>query len=60
MYALFGKDHKFIGYSNDIPDMPTLNIFKMEIPKDKSDITKWKWVGDMFNGEMVKIEENFS
>jgi hypothetical protein len=57
MYALFDKNKQFIGYSPDFPDTPGLDIFKLEIPEDKSDITKWKWEGDMFNGRMVEIKD---
>lgn len=57
MYALFDKDKKFIGYSPDFPENPGLNIFKFKLPEDKSDLTKWKWVGDMFTGKMVKIND---
>jgi hypothetical protein len=56
MFALFDKNKKFIGYSDDFPDHPTLNVFKFKIPDDKTDIMKWHWVGDMFNGGMQKIE----
>lgn len=55
MFVLFNKDKKFVGYSEDIPDTPTLNIFKLKISDDKKDLSKWKWQGDMFSGKMVKI-----
>jgi hypothetical protein len=54
MFALFNKNKKFIGYSEDIPDLPTMEIFKLPLPEDKKDISKWEWVGDMFDGKMVK------
>jgi hypothetical protein len=54
MFVLFNKDKNFIGYSEDIPDLPTLNIFRLKLPEDKQDITEWGWEGDMFNGKMVK------
>jgi hypothetical protein len=54
MFVLFDKNKNFIGYSEDIPDLPTLNIFRLKLPKDKQDITEWGWEGDMFNGKMVK------
>jgi hypothetical protein len=60
MFVLFNKDKKFIGYSNDIPDLPTLGIFKLKIKEEQSDLTIWKWDGDM-NGKMVKIDScNYS
>lgn len=57
MFVLFNKNKQFIGYSEDIPDLPTLNIFKLKIPDHISDITKYEWVGDMLNGKMVEIEK---
>ena len=57
MYVLFNKDKEFVGYSDDIPPQPNLNIFRLEIPENRSDITKWKWQGDMFTGKMVEIKE---
>jgi hypothetical protein len=56
MFVLFNKEKQFVGYSEDIPDLPTLNIFKLKLSDDVSDITKWKWEGDMFNGKMIPIE----
>jgi hypothetical protein len=60
MFVLFNKEKQFIGYSKDMPDLPTLNIFKLELPEELSDITKWKWIGDMFKGKMVPIEEKIN
>jgi len=57
MFALFNKEKQFIGYSEDIPNLPNLNIFKLKLPEDKSDITKWEWAGDMFTGKMIPIEK---
>lgn len=54
MFVLFNKDKNFIGYSEDIPDLPTLNVFRLKLPEDKQDITEWGWEGNMFNGKMVK------
>jgi hypothetical protein len=58
MYVLFNADKQFVGYSEDIPDLPTLNILKLKLPKEVENINKWKWSGDMFNGKMIPIEEN--
>jgi hypothetical protein len=57
MFVLFNNEKQFVGYSEDIPDLPTLSIFKLKLPEEVSDIKKWKWVGDMFNGKMIPIEE---
>jgi len=56
MFALFNKERKFIGYSEDIPDLPTLNIFKLKLPENQKDITKWRWEGNFPDGKMVKIK----
>lgn len=56
MYILFNRYHEVVGYSPDIPDTPNLNIFKVKIPEDQRDLTKWKWQGDMLTGKMVKID----
>jgi hypothetical protein len=57
MYVLFDKEHKFIGYGENFPDSPNLNIFMRKIPNDKINLMKWKWSGDMLNGAMVEITE---
>ena len=57
MFVLFNKNKEFIGYSPDFPNIPNLNIFKFEISQDKSDLTEWKWVGDMLTGKMIKIND---
>jgi hypothetical protein len=57
MFVLFNKNKEFVGYSEDMPDLPNVNIFKLKLPEDKSDITKWKWEGDMFTGKMILIEK---
>jgi hypothetical protein len=54
MYALFNKDKKLVGYSEDFPDTPNLDIFKYEILEEQSNLMEWKWEGDMLNGKMVK------
>jgi hypothetical protein len=56
MFVLFDKNKNFIGYSDDIPDLPTLNVLKLKLPKEKEDISKWKWEGNMFNGKMIPIK----
>ena len=53
MFVLFNKDKNLIGYSEDMPDFPHLNIFKLKLPEETSDIKKWEWVGDMLNGKMI-------
>ena len=53
MFALFNKDKEFIGYSEDIPDLPTLNIFKLKLPEEVKDVSKWTWQGDMLRGKLV-------
>jgi hypothetical protein len=58
MFVLFNKEKEFMGYSPDMPDIPLLEIFKLKLPDEVSDITKWKWDGDMFTGKMVPIEKN--
>jgi len=55
MFALFNSENQLIGYSDDLPDNPSYNIFKIKLPDDKTDLLKWRWEGDMFNGKMVKI-----
>lgn len=55
MYALFNKEKKLIGYSGDFPDTPNLDVFKIKIPEEKSNLMEWKWDGDMLTGNMVKI-----
>lgn len=60
MYALFNKEKKIIGYSEDFPDTPNLDVFKVKLPEEKSNLMEWKWCGDMLTGNMVKINlENF-
>jgi hypothetical protein len=56
MFVLFDKNKNFIGYSPDFPDTPNLNIFKLKLPEEQSDITKWVWDGDMITGKMIKIK----
>lgn len=57
MFVLFNQDKQFIAYSDDnFPDFPTLNVFKLKIPEEQSDLSQWKWEGDMFNGKMTKIK----
>jgi len=58
MFVLFNRDKKFIGYSDDIPDIPTLNVFKLKLPEAVNDIIKYEWIGDMFNGKMVERQKN--
>lgn len=55
MFVLFNKDKNFIGYSPDIP--PQVDILKIEIPEDKKNLNKWKWVGNFDSGKMVSIFE---
>jgi hypothetical protein len=55
MYALFNKNKELIGYSEDFPDTPNLDVFKYKIPIEQSNLMEWRWVGDMLNGKMVKI-----
>jgi hypothetical protein len=55
MFVLFDKNKNFIGYSEDIPSLPTLNILKLKLPKEKEDISKWKWDGNMITGKMIPI-----
>ena len=57
MFVLFNQDKKFISYSEEPLDVPNSGIFNLKIPDDKQDITKWEWVGDMFNGKMVKRKD---
>jgi hypothetical protein len=57
MLVIFNKDKKFVGYADDeFPDMPHLELLTLRIPDEQSDLTKWWWEGDMFNGKMVKIK----
>ena len=56
MFVLFDKNKNFIGYSEDIPDLPTLNVLKLKIPEEKKDISKWRWEGNLLNGKMVPIK----
>jgi hypothetical protein len=58
MFALFNSSKNFIGYGNEIPDNPNLNLSVKEIPSDKQDLTVWRWDGDFDNGKMVLINEN--
>jgi hypothetical protein len=58
MLALFNKNKNLIGYGEDIPENPNLKIYKKEIPEDKKDLTKWRWVGDFDTGQMVSIKNN--
>ena len=55
MYALFNKNKQLIGYSDNFPDTPNLDVFKIKIPENKKNLNEWCWVGDMLNGEMKKI-----
>lgn len=55
MYALFNKDQKLVGYSDDFPDTPNLDIFKYKIPDEQSNLSEWRWDGDMLSGKMIKI-----
>jgi hypothetical protein len=55
MFALFNSNNKeFIGYSPNVPE--SADLLKIEISKDKSDITKWKWEGNYDNGKMVSLD----
>jgi hypothetical protein len=54
MCVLFDKDGDFIAYSDDFPDLPNTDIFKLELTEETSDLSKWEWKGNMFNGKMVK------
>jgi len=55
MYVIFNKNNKFIGYSdNDFPDYPNLDLLKLKLPEDQSDLSEWWWEGDMLTGKMVK------
>jgi hypothetical protein len=58
MFALFNTNKNFIGYGEDLPNNPNLNLSVKEIPSDKQDLTIWRWDGDFDNGEMVLINEN--
>jgi hypothetical protein len=58
MFVLFNNNKEFIGYGDDVPDIPILNIFKLKLPEHVSDITKYEWSGDMFNGKMIEREKN--
>lgn len=55
MYALFNKNKQLIGYSEDFPNTPNLDVFKIKIPENKKDLNEWHWVGNMLDGEMQKI-----
>jgi hypothetical protein len=55
MYALFNKNKELIGYSEDFPDTPNLDVFKIKIPENEKNLNEWNWVGDMLNGKMQKI-----
>jgi hypothetical protein len=57
MFALFNSKKEFIGFSGDMPDHPNSNIFKIKINEDKRDLTKWRWIGDFFNGKMINIKD---
>ena len=57
MFALFNTNKNFIGYGEDLPNNPNLNLSVKEIPPDKQDLTIWRWDGDFDNGEMVLINE---
>jgi hypothetical protein len=58
MYVIFDKNNNFVGYSdNNLEDFPNLEIFKMKIPEEQSDLTEWWWEGDMLTGRMVR--QNF-
>jgi hypothetical protein len=58
MYALFDKNHKFFGYADsDFPDDPKLEIFKLEIPEECSNLLEWEWVGDMHTGKMIPMRK---
>lgn len=54
MYVLFDKTGNFIAYSDNFPDLPNTDIFKLKLKEEESDVSKWHWEGDMFNGRMVK------
>lgn len=56
MYALFNKQKVFIGFSQDIPHE---SILRKEIPKERSDIRRWRWEGDYDTGRMVPMEEGY-
>lgn len=57
MFALFNSNKSFIGYSDQIPEHLEKTFLKKEIPKDKCDLTKWKWHGGFDNGRMISVEE---
>jgi hypothetical protein len=55
MYAIFNSENKFISYSDQKMEHPFLCV---EIPPEKSDILKWRWDGDFYNGKMVRIDDS--
>jgi hypothetical protein len=57
MFALFNLNKSFIGYSDNIPEHLEKGILKIEIPDDRSDLTKWRWDGNYEDGQMVNLEE---
>ena len=52
MYAIFDKNKKFLGYSNDSFEDPKGELLKKQIPDEQSG-NDWSWVGDMDTGKMV-------
>jgi len=55
MYAIFDSGKNFISYGDQKMESP---YFCIEIPPEKSDILKWRWVGSFDDGEMVKIDDH--
>jgi hypothetical protein len=55
MYVIFDKNKKFIGYANEeFPEMEKLELQAIKINRDESDLSQYRWIGDMDSGKMTK------
>ena len=58
MFVLFNEENKFVGYSEDFPNLPNLKIKKKSIPESQRDLNFWRWQGDFETGSMVNINDH--